>query len=145
MPNCLDSPPSTCQFESFNDANHATKGGNASTGPSWLKCALGVTRKWPPQGGEEDATTTTAECDSDGRFVVVSSSSDICRKDYRPAGEAPRVRRKTKTEMNDNNKDDDSRSLLSRLGNGSKRPRREHKETAMDMHTTIKQITRRGG
>jgi len=36
--------------------------------------------------------------------------------------------------------------LLSlRLGNGSKQTRREHKETTMDMHTTIKQITRRGG
>jgi len=32
-----------CQFESFNDANRTTKGGNALTGPSWLECALGVT------------------------------------------------------------------------------------------------------
>ena len=47
--------------------------------------------------------------------------------------------------MNDDNKDNDRRSLSSRLGNGSKRTRREHEETAMDMHTTIKQITRRGG
>ena len=87
----------------------------------------------------------TAECDGDGRFVFMSSSSDVCRKDDRPAGEAPRARRRTTTEMNDDNKDNDCRSLLSRLGNGSKRTRREHKETAMDMHTTIKQITRRGG
>ena len=36
-------------------------------------------------------------------------------------------------------------SLLSRLGNGSERTRREHKETTMDMHTTIKQLTWRGG
>ncbi len=89
--------------------------------------------------------TTTAKCDGDGRFVVVSSSSDVCRKDDRPAGEAPRARRRTTTEMNDDNKDNDRRSLSSRLGNGSKRTRREHEETAMDMHTTIKQITRRGG
>jgi hypothetical protein len=75
----------------------------------------------------------------------VSSSSDVCRKDNRPAGEAPRARRRTTTEMNDDNKDNDRRSLSSRLGNGSKRTRREHEETAMDMHTTIKQITRRGG
>jgi hypothetical protein len=47
--------------------------------------------------------------------------------------------------MNDDNKDNDRRSLSSRLGNGSKQTRREHEETAMDMHTTIKQITRRGG
>ena len=47
--------------------------------------------------------------------------------------------------MNDDNKDNDRRSLSSRLGNGSKRTRREHEETAMDMHPTIKQITRRGG
>ncbi len=47
--------------------------------------------------------------------------------------------------MNDDNKDDDRWSLSSRLGNGSKGTRREHEETAMDMHTTIKQITRRGG
>jgi hypothetical protein len=26
--------------------------------------------KWPPRGGEEDVTTTTAECDGDGRFFV---------------------------------------------------------------------------
>jgi len=48
-------------------------------------------------------------------------------------------------EMNDNNKDDNLRSLLSQLGNGSKQTRREHEETTMDMHTTIKQITLRGG
>ncbi len=90
-------------------------------------------------------TTTTAECDGDGRFVVVSSSSDVCRKDDRPAGEAPRARRRRTPEMNDDNKDNDRRSLSSRLGNGSKRTRREHEETAMDMHITIKQITRRGG
>jgi len=89
--------------------------------------------------------TMTAECDGDGRFVVVSLSSDVCRKDDRPACEAPRARRRTTTEMNDDNKDDDRQSLSSRLGNGSKRTRREHEETAMDMHTTIKQITRRGG
>jgi len=89
--------------------------------------------------------TTTVECDGDGRFVVVLSSSDVCRKDDRPAGEAPRARRRTTTEMNDDNKDDDRRSLSSRVGNGRKRMRREHKETVMDMHTTIKQITRRGG
>jgi len=47
--------------------------------------------------------------------------------------------------MNNDNKDEDCLSLLSRLGNGSKRTRREHKEMAMDMHSTIKQITRRGG
>jgi hypothetical protein len=36
--------------------------------------------------------------------------------------------------------------LLSlQLGNRSEQTRREHKETTMDMHTTIKQITRRGG
>ena len=35
--------------------------------------------------------------------------------------------------------------LLSRLGNGSEQTRREHKETTMDMHTTIKQIMWRGG
>ncbi len=40
---------------------------------------------WPPQGGEEDATTTTAECDGDGQFVVLSLLSNICRKDDRPA------------------------------------------------------------
>ena len=97
------------------------------------------------QGGEEDAMMTTAECDGDGRFVVVSSSSDVCRKDDRPAGEAPRARRRTTTEMNDDNKDDDRRSLSSRLGNGSKGMRKEHEEMAMDMHTTIKQIMRRGG
>jgi len=56
--------------------------------------------------------TTTAECDGDGRFVVVSLSSDVCRKDNRPAGEAPRARRRTTMEMNNNNKDDD-RPLLS--------------------------------
>ncbi len=88
---------------------------------------------------------TTTECDGDGRFIVVSSSSDVCRKDDHPACEAPRARRRTTTEMNDDNKDDDRRSLSSRLGNGSKQTRREHKETAMDMHTTIKQITWRGG
>ncbi len=49
------------------------------------------------------------------------------------------------TEMNDDNKDDNRRSLLSRLGNGSKQTRREHEDTAMNMHTTIKQITWRGG
>ena len=134
-----------CQFESFNDANRATKGGNASTGPSWLECALGVTRKWPPPGGEEDATTTTAECNGNGRFVVMSLSSDVCRKDDRPAGKAPQARRRTTTEMNDDNKDDDRQLLSSRLGNGSNRTRREHEETAMDMHTTIKQIMQRGG
>ncbi len=59
-------------------------------------------------GGEEDATmTTTAKCDGDGGFVIVSLSSDVCRKDDRPAGKAPRVRRRTTMEMNDNNKDDD--------------------------------------
>ena len=42
--------------------------------------------KWPPRGGEEDATTMTAECDGDGRFVVVSSLSNVCRKDDHPAG-----------------------------------------------------------
>ena len=89
--------------------------------------------------------TTTAKCDGDGRFVVVLSLSDVCHKDDRPADEAPRARRRTKTEMNNDNKDNDRRSLLSRLGNGSKRTRREHEEMAMDMHTTIKQITRRGG
>jgi hypothetical protein len=89
------------------------------------------------EGGEDTATAM--------RSVVVSLSSDVCRKDDRPAGEAPRARRRRTTEMNDNNKDDDRQSLSSRLGNGSKRTRREHKETAMDMHTTIKQITRRGG
>ncbi len=47
--------------------------------------------------------------------------------------------------MNGDNKDDDRRSLSSRLGNRSKQTRRVHEETAMDMHTTIKQITRRGG
>ena len=101
--------------------------------------------KWLPRGGKEDATATTAKCDGDGRFVVVSLSSDICRKDDCPAGEAPRARRRTTTEMKDDNKDDDGRLLSSRLGNGSKQTRREHKETAMDMHTTIKQITQRGG
>ena len=90
-------------------------------------------------------TTTTAKCDGDRRFVVVSSSSDICRKDDHPAGEAPRARRRTTAEMNDDNKDNDRRSLSSQLGNRSKRTRREHKEMAMDMHTTIKQITQRGG
>jgi len=89
--------------------------------------------------------TTTAECDGDGQFIVVLSSSDVCRKDDRPAGEAPRARRRMTTEMNDDNKDDDRRSLLSRLGNGGKQTRREHKDTAMNMHTTIKQITRRRG
>ncbi len=88
---------------------------------------------------------TTTECDSNGRFIVVSALSDVCRKDDCSAGEAPRVRRRTKTEMNDDNKDDNRRSLSSRLGNGSKQTRREHKETAMDMNTTIKQIMRRGG
>jgi len=88
---------------------------------------------------------TTAKCNCDGQFVVVSSSSDVCRKDDRPAGEAPRARRRTTTEMNDDNKDDDRPSLSSRLGNGSKQTRREQEETAMDMHTTIKQIMRRGG
>ena len=44
------------------------------------------------------------------------------------------------TKMNDDNK-----SLSSRLGNGSKRTMREHEETVKDMHTAIKQITRRGG
>ncbi len=97
------------------------------------------------QGGEEDATTTTAECDGDGRFVVMSSLSDVCRNDDRSAGKAPRARRRTMTDMNDDNKDHNCRSLSSRLGNGSTRMRREHEETAMDMHTTIKQITRRGG
>ena len=87
----------------------------------------------------------TAECDGDRRFVVMLSSSDVCRKEDRPAGEAPRARRRTTTEMNDDNKDDNCRLLSSRLGNGSKRMRREHKETAMDMHSTIKQITRMGG
>jgi hypothetical protein len=105
--------------------------------------------KWHVEGGEcvWSWTATTAECDGDGRFVVVSSSSDVCRKDDRPAGQVLRARRRTTTEMNGDNKDDDFRSLLSRLGNGSKRTRREHKETTMDMHTTIKQITitRRGG
>ncbi len=87
----------------------------------------------------------TAECDGNGRFVIVLLSSDVCLKDDRPAGKAPRVRRRRTTEMNDDNKDDDRWSLSSRLGNGSKRTRREHEETAMDMHTTIKQIMRRGG
>jgi len=90
-------------------------------------------------------TTTTAECNGDGRFVIVSSSSDVFRNDDRPASEAPRARRRTTMEMNDDNKDDDHWSFLSRLSNGSKRTRRGHEETAMDMHTTIKQITRRGG
>jgi hypothetical protein len=85
------------------------------------------------------------QCDGDGRFVVVLSSSDVCRKDDRPAGEAPQAKRTTtRTKMNDDNKDNDRRSLSSRLGNGSYRTRREHKDTVMDMHTTIKQITRRG-
>jgi hypothetical protein len=75
----------------------------------------------------------------------MSSSSDVCRKDDRPAGEALRARRRRTTEMNNDNKKDDRRSLSSRLGNGSKRTRREHEETVMDMHTTIKQIMRRGG
>jgi hypothetical protein len=79
------------------------------------------------------------------RFVVMSSSSDVCRKDDRPAGEAPRARRRTTPEMNDDNKDEDRQSLSSRLGNGSKQTRREHEEMAMDMHTTIKQIMWRGG
>jgi len=79
----------------------------------------------------------TAECDGNGRFVIVLLSSDVCLKDDRPTGEAPRVRRRRTTEMNDDNKDDDRWSLSSRLGNGSKRTRREHEETAMDMHTTI--------
>ena len=48
-------------------------------------------------------------------------------------------------EMNDDNKDNNCRRLLSKLGNGSKRTKREHKETAMDIHTTIKQIMWRGG
>ena len=87
----------------------------------------------------------TAECDGDRRFVVMLSSSDVCRKDDRPAGEMPRARRRTTTEMNDDNKDEDRQSLLSRLGNESKQTRREHEEMAMDMHTTIKQIMRRGG
>ncbi len=87
----------------------------------------------------------TAGCDGDGRFVVVSSSSDVCRKDDRPAGEAPRARRRTTTEMNDDNKDNDRQSLSSRLGNGSMRIRRLQVVTAMDMYKTIKQITRRGG
>ncbi len=72
------------------------------------------------------------------------SLSNVCRKDDHPAGEAPRARRRTTTEMNDDNKDNDHPSLLSRLGNGSKQTRREHEEMAMDMHTTIKQIMRRG-
>jgi len=72
-------------------------------------------------------------------------SSEVCHKDDRPAGETPRARRRTTAEMKDDNKDDDRRSLSSRLGNGSKRTRRKHEETAMDMHTTIKQIMRRGG
>ena len=97
------------------------------------------------RGGEEDVTTTTAECDGDGRFIVVLLSSDVCRKDDRPAGEAPRARRRTLTEMNDDNKDDNSRLRSSRLGNGSKQTRREHEDTGMNMHTTIKQIMRRGG
>jgi len=87
----------------------------------------------------------TAECDGDGQFVVVLLSSDVCRKDDCPAGEAPRARRRTTTEMNDDNKENDRRSLLSRLGNMSKQTRREHEGTAMNMHTTIKHITRRGG
>jgi len=73
------------------------------------------------------------------------SLSDVCGKDNRPAGEAPRARRRTTTEMNDDNKDEDRQSLSSRLGNGSKQTRREHEEMAMGMHTTIKQIMRRGG
>ncbi len=32
--------------------NHTTKGGNASTGPSWLECAPGVTSMLPVRGGE---------------------------------------------------------------------------------------------
>ena len=88
---------------------------------------------------------TTAKCDSNGQFVIVSSSSDVCCKDDRPACEAPRARRRTTTEMNDDNKDDNRWSLSSRLGNGSKGTRREHEEMVMDMHTTIKQIMQRGG
>ena len=82
--------------------------------------------------------TTTVECDGDGRFVVVLSLSDVCRKDNRPAGKAPQARRRRTTEMNDDNKDDDCRLLLSRLGNGSKQTRGEHEDTVMNMHTTIK-------
>ena len=130
-----------CQIESFKDAKWHVEGGECV----WSWTTTTSECDGDGQGGEEDATTTTVECDGDGRFVVMLTWSDICRKDDRPAGEAPRARRRTTTEINDVNKDDDRRLLLSRLGNGSKRTRREHEETAMDMHTTIKQITRRGG
>jgi hypothetical protein len=43
--------------------------------------------------------TTTAECDGDGQFVVVLLSSDVCRKDNCPAGEAPQARRRRTTEQ----------------------------------------------
>ena len=89
--------------------------------------------------------TTTTKCDGDGRFAVVLSLSDVSRKDDHPAGEAPRARRRTTMEMNGDNKDDNRPSLSSQLGNRSKRTRREHEEMAMDMHTKIKQIMRRGG
>ena len=150
---------SMCQIKSFKDAKWHVEGGECVWPPPALRHPPALSpppelshcrrreseRKWPTQGGEKDATTTTAECNGNGRFVVVSSSSDVCRKDDRPAGEVPRARKRTTMEMNDNNKDDDRRSLSSQLGNGSKRTRREHEERAMDMHTTIKQITRRGG
>ncbi len=130
-----------CQIKSFKDAKWHVEWGECV----WSWTTTTTECDGDGRGGEEDATTTTAKCDGDGRFIVVSSSSDVCRKDDHPAGEAPQARRRTTTEMNDDNKDDNHQPLSSRLGNWNKRMRRDHEEMAMDTHTIIKQITRRGG
>jgi len=74
-----------CQIESFKDAKWHVEWGECVC--SWTMTTAEC--NGDGRGGEDDATTTTAKCDGNGRFVVVSSSSGICRKDDHPAGEAP--------------------------------------------------------
>ena len=111
------------------------------TGPSWLEWRTEVANARRRGGCDDNDRGMQRQRAVCGMLL----SCNICRKDDRPASKAPQARRRMTTEMNDDDKDDNHWSLLLQIGNRSKQTRREHKETTMDMRTTIKQITRRGG